>query len=44
MENYNDILFKPDEPGIPNSSNSPTKVGKFLNQNRQNPVSIQDIS
>jgi|688.fasta_scaffold149731_2 DGQHR domain-containing protein len=44
MENYNDILFKSDEPVIPDSSHSPTKVGKFLNQNRQNPISIQDIS
>lgn len=44
MENYNDILFKPDEPVIPDSSHSPTKVCKFLNQNRQKPVSIQEIS
>ncbi|MEA5515432.1 DGQHR domain-containing protein [Nodularia sp. UHCC 0506] len=44
MENYNDILFKPDEPVIPDSSHSPTKVCKFLNQNRQQPVSIQNIS
>ncbi|MBD2570755.1 hypothetical protein [Anabaena lutea] len=44
MENYNDIIFKPDELVIPDSSHSPTKVGKFLNQNRQQPVSIQDIS
>jgi DGQHR domain-containing protein len=43
MEIYNDILFKPDEPVIPDSSHSPTKVGKFLNQNRQQPVSIQEL-
>lgn len=43
MEIYNDILFKPDEAAIPDSSHSPTKVGKFLNQNRQKPVSIQEL-
>lgn len=44
MENYNDILFKKDELVIPDSSHSPKKVCEFLNQNRQQPVSIQDIS
>ena len=42
VESYNTSLFKPDD-RIPNSSHSPTKVCKFLNQNRKEPTSIQDI-
>lgn len=43
IDNYNDPLFKPDDERIPDSSHSPTKVCKFLNQNRTKPTSIQDI-
>ena len=42
VESYNTSLFKPDD-RIPNSSHSPTKVCKFLNKNRKEPTSIQDI-
>lgn len=43
IESYEIPLFKPDDPRIPDSSHSPTKVCKFLNQNRIKPTSIQDI-
>ncbi|EAZ91820.1 hypothetical protein [Crocosphaera chwakensis] len=43
MNDYDQPLFNPNEREIPDSSHSPTKVCKFLNQNRQEPVSIQDI-
>ena len=44
VDNYNTLLFQPDDPRIPDSSHSPTKVCQFLNKNRQNATSIQDIS
>ena len=43
IDNYEAPLFKPDDENIPDSSHSPTKVCKFLNQNRKEPTSIQDI-
>ncbi len=43
INDYNSPLFKADDPTIP-SSDRATKTSKFLNQNRQQPVSIQDIS
>lgn len=44
VDNYNTLLFQPDDPRIPDSSHSPRKVCQFLNKNRQNATSIQDIS
>lgn len=43
IRDYDKPLFNPDEPEIPDSSHSPTKVCKFLNRNRQKHTSIQDI-
>jgi DGQHR domain-containing protein len=44
VDNDNTLFFKLDDPKIPDSSHSPTKVSKFLNENRQKATSIQDIS
>ncbi len=40
---YNQPLFQPDNPKIPDSSSSPKKVGEFLNKNRTESCSIQDV-
>lgn len=44
LKDYTEPLFKPKDPKIPDSSHSPKKVGNFLNANRKQPVSIQDIN
>ncbi|MGD1712221.1 DGQHR domain-containing protein [Dapis sp. BLCC M172] len=40
---YNQPLFQSKNPKIPDSSSSPKKVGEFLNKNRTEPCSIQDV-
>ncbi|MGD1805646.1 DGQHR domain-containing protein [Dapis sp. BLCC M126] len=40
---YDRPLFQPNNPKIPDSSSSPKKVGEFLNKNRTESCSIQDV-
>ncbi|MDJ0520196.1 MAG: hypothetical protein QNJ74_29395 [Trichodesmium sp. MO_231.B1] len=40
---YDQPLFQPKNPKIPDSSSSPKKVGEFLNKNRTQSCSIQDV-
>ncbi|MDJ0569972.1 MAG: DGQHR domain-containing protein [Pleurocapsa sp. MO_192.B19] len=43
VECYNQPLFDPQSNHIPDAKYSPTKVCKFLNENRKEPYSIQNI-
>ncbi|MDY7003969.1 MAG: DGQHR domain-containing protein [Cyanobacteriota bacterium] len=40
---YDRPLFQSKNPKIPDSTSSPKKVGEFLNKNRTEPCSIQDV-
>ncbi|MDE5102073.1 MAG: DGQHR domain-containing protein, partial [Trichodesmium sp. St19_bin2] len=40
---YNESLFQRDHPKIPDSNYSPTKIRDFLNKNRKESCSIQDV-
>lgn len=43
IEEYNKPLFKSQNVHIPDAKYSPSKVSRFLNENRQRPCSIQNI-
>jgi hypothetical protein len=43
INEYNEPLFKPEHPKIPDATSSAKRTGEFLNRNRQTPTSIQDI-
>lgn len=43
IEDYNQPLFDPNNNHIPDAKYSPTKVCKFLNENRKQACSIQNI-
>ncbi|MGL4759627.1 MAG: DGQHR domain-containing protein [Patescibacteria group bacterium] len=44
INQYSQPLFNPQSNNIPDAKYSPTKVGTFLDKNRKNSVSIQDIN
>lgn len=43
VDKYTDPLFSAKDPKIPDASSSPKKTCTFLNENRQKPVSVQNL-